>query len=291
VISVLGLGRRWRIFNREELAMTSNIPTRRGLAKLKLGRVHVRGLVASLVVGALAWPTAASAGTPRYPDLRMFSPTGFGFAPTTVNGEQHYVLRFRTTLWNAGQGPLELDATPRASGLADLTQRIYEDPVGFQDKPIGSLVFSTSSFDVPYIARYELWGRRAFMRAQASGFRRGQPLYVNQDVAYCLADDQHVNVDPTALPDASTVPRYVCSAVREGISVGWATAVDPFNIGQWIDVGTTPVADGDYVVRVIADPENLLYESAGKADPAREGQVANSAVSYVRIVKGQLAGT
>lgn len=46
---------------------------------------------------------------------------------------------------------------------------------------------------------------------------------------------------------------------------------------QWIDFGLAPLPDGDYVLRQVVDPDNLLYESINKSDPERAGSRANEA--------------
>ena len=250
----------------------------------RIRRFGVGALTAALMLSASA---SATAGTPRYPDLRMPSPTDLHLLTAAVNGVQHHRLHFTTRPWNAGAGPFEVHRDPEPSGIAALTQRIYEDPAGFRDERVGSAIFAPTDFvfSLPHIARYELWTERAFARAASRGFTRGAPIAYRDGVTHCVADSQQLD------PDATPVAVYAqCNKFVIGISPGWADVEGWPEDFQSVDVGTAPLPDGDYVVRAIVDPENLLFESDGKADPSREGWVANSGITYFRIVGGQLAG-
>lgn len=258
--------------------MTSMIPSRRKLAKGKV----LAGVMTVLSAAALGSPVAAGAA-PRYPDLRMLSPANIQF----LEFQGTFSLRFTTRPANMGDGPLELRRTPTASGPAEVHQRIYEDPVGFRDERIGSSVIdlpTAFTFAAPNIARYELWTQRGFERASARNFTRGQPLYANPPVSHCLADRE-------PLEEGETQGRYVeCTSLVMGVSVGWSDVTGFFDDGQGFELGTSVLPDGEYVVRVIVDPDNVLFESEGKADPARESEVASDAFSFFRVANGQIAG-
>ena len=58
-----------------------------------------------------------------------------------------------------------------------------------------------------------------------------------------------------------------------------------------VDVGTSPLTDGSYVLRSIADPLNKLYESAGRADDSRESVQANEATTAFSVVGGRIRPT
>ncbi len=57
---------------------------------------------------------------------------------------------------------------------------------------------------------------------------------------------------------------------------------------QWVDLGQENLADGDYVLRSVADPDNRMYESANKTDTTREGPGDNEGVTPLRIGGGNL---
>jgi hypothetical protein len=274
---------------REAVMHSKALPTRRRLAKLK-ARVWVLG-VAVAALALLASPAASSSatvGAPMYPDLRMLPPSGLTLVKYPINGVWHYALGFDAVTANVGPGPLEVDQVPQAtplSGLADLKQRVYEDPAGFTDIKLGAVAFSpTNYFEIPDAARYELWTRSAFIRAQAHQFTRGKPLLVKNDIRYCIHDGQQIDAN---IIDSKHPPRYTsCSSLVQGISPGWGDVQGYWEPNQQFDFGTTPVPDGRYVIRAIVDPDNLLWESPGKADPARESQIANQGVASLDLVNG-----
>lgn len=270
--------------------MISSIRTGRRLVRPRLRWLGV--LVAALAAIALGSPLAAGAATRLYPDLQIFGPTSLTFDDRVMeDGEVHQLVRFDAFYANMGEGALELQLVPQTSGIGDFIQRIYEsDPPGFHDERLGALPLNVAPFDVPYGARFEIWSERSFNRAQARNFTRGTPLFVNPNFAFCMRDD--VPVDPDAsLQGTLGVGTYQCTAAMQGISAGWTVVQSWFHIGHWVDLGTTPLPDGQYVLRVLVDPENQLFESEGKADTSREGQVPNSGVAYFQVIGGRIAGT
>lgn len=248
-------------------------------------------LTAVLSVTMLCWPAAAGAGptTSKYPDLRTLPPFEIHLGTARVDQENHYVIRFSNIVANAGQGPFELHGAPHfpVDGLFDASQWIYGDPAGVSIEPVGVFAFHPSHqhFHFDGFARYELWRQRDFERAEAGGFSSGKPLYTSPKVSFCVLDLERVdaaNGPPTAF-------YRTCTPAMEGISQGWGDVYDYLLPEQWVDVGQTPLRDGKYVIRSIADPDNMVFESDGKADPARESQVANSAIAYISIVNGRKA--
>ncbi len=243
-------------------------------------------------LGAFAMPASAA---PLYPDLRMQSPSSPQIWVSEVNGQPHHQLLFGTGIANLGAGAFEIDRIPDpGNGTAELVQRIYESPVGFRDEPVTSAPWGATNathFLGPDLARYELWTERAYNRAAARNFTRGAPLYVHDRVEHCFWN--HTEVEPDeSRPEIVTVdaPYTACTATTLGISVGWMHQQAWFDDNQWIDIGPQPLPDGDYVIRVIFDPNNRYFESPGKADTSRESQVANSGLTYIRVDDGLLAG-
>jgi hypothetical protein len=258
------------------------------------GRRTALALALALV---LAPAGSAEAGTPRYPDIRALPPTDLTLATVTVNDETHNILSLMPRTYNQGAGPLEIQRIPQSSGIAELRQRIYESPAGFRDQHIGSVSMSSTvadpltvfTFPMPDLQRYEVWTQRDFNRATARHFARGTPLYVTEDVGQCVADVEQIDptnapVIPISLPGA---PVYNCTAVDMGISPGWADVESPGD-PHVVDFGTAPLPDGKYVLRAIVDPDNMLWESDGKADPAKESRVANQGVTNFEVLQGAL---
>lgn len=243
---------------------------------------------AAVSLMAMAAPSALAQG-PKYPDLRSLVPSNVHLGTALVGSENHYVVRFTNVIANAGDGPFELHGAPHfpLDGQFDASQWIYHDPAGLSIEPVGSFAFHANHqhFHFDGFARYELWTKREFERAQSRNFASGAPMAVSPKVSFCILDIRRT--DPSKGP-----PRQVyrtCTPAMEGLSPGWGDVYDWTLPDQWVDVGRTPLPDGDYVIRTIADPDNIVFESNGKADPDRESHVANSAVRYISIVNGQLA--
>jgi hypothetical protein len=243
---------------------------------------------AALSVTASLSPATAGAA-PGYPDLRTLPPRDIHLGTTFVQGENHYVVRFGNIVWNAGEGPFELHGTPHfpPDGLFDATQWIYDSGGGSPlMKPVGTFAYhaSHSHFHFDGFARYELWKRRDYDRA-APNFTTGRPLFTSPKVSFCVMDITHVDRN-SGPPDQVY---STCTPVLEGLSQGWGDIYDWWLPDQWVDVGQKPLPDGDYVIRSIADADNIVYESADKANVSRESQVANSAATFISIVNGRLA--
>jgi hypothetical protein len=78
----------------------------------------------------------------------------------------------------------------------------------------------------------------------------------------------------------------------EGMSVGWGDTYDSWRDDQWIDLGPGGhLADGDYVLRSVTDPDYQIYESAGKSDPSRESSENNDASTRFTVAGGVIVDT
>ena len=68
--------------------------------------------------------------------------------------------------------------------------------------------------------------------------------------------------------------------------MGWAD-VYPFTLSeQWVDLGDTPLTDGEYVLRMVADPLNLIYESPNRSNSERESPEANESITFFAVRGG-----
>ncbi len=236
----------------------------------------------------------AQAATPLYPDLKTLKPFDLRFGTATINGTTHKVLRFSNTAWNAGQGRLELRASTvsTASGKKSrVNQRIYDNAGGYTDKYVGDMVFheAHNHFHFENFANYQLWTRADYDNWLASGMARGQAIKRGTKTTFCLMDTYRVQ----ALPGSPTSAYYTqCGNTLQGISVGWGDTYGYNLPDQWIDLGTSSyLSDGDYVLRSVADPKNVLYESANKGDTSRESQQANAGVTFFRVSGGTITNS
>ena len=67
----------------------------------------------------------------------------------------------------------------------------------------------------------------------------------------------------------------------QGLSPGWGDTYDYYRPEQWIDLGQGKLADGQYVLRSVADPLNMVYESPSKAT-GTESAEDNEAITAVQ---------
>ncbi|HXE44379.1 MAG TPA: LamG-like jellyroll fold domain-containing protein [Conexibacter sp.] len=252
----------------------------------------------------LASPAAAHAATPLYPNLKTLPPRLLRFDRTDVSangaGDLHNVLRFSNTVYNAGEGPVEIWARidPTLNPPAGQAyQRIYDDQGGFVDIAIpGSTLYYHAvhqHYHFDHWGGYQLWTRAAYDAWIASGQTTGQPDVIGAKTTSCVEDEEFVTsvlaaIWPPRYPPANCLPD-ASNIIREGLSPGWGDTYDYYRFEQWIDLGQSTLADGTYVLRSVADPDNLVYESAGKADGSRENGPDNSAITVFTVSGGQIA--
>jgi Lysyl oxidase len=254
-------------------------------------------LVSSGIV-ALLWGAGAHAEPtpPLYPDLETLEPYKLRFGTEIIDGETHQLLRFSIIVWNAGDGPLELlgktVSTPSGGERTKVYQRLYSSS-GRRTTTgaIGTYIFHPehNHFHFGDFAEYQLWTRSEYRAWLQSSRTEGSPERADRlgtKVSFCISDFEVVDLTPIS-PRAPVYKR--CDPHIQGISVGWGDTYDWYLYDQWVDLGTTPLADGRYVLRSIADPDNLIYESEGKSDDARESRPANAAVTYFAVEGGILS--
>ena len=95
-------------------------------------------------------------------------------------------------------------------------------------------------------------------------------------------------LDPTR-PGSPISPAYTtCGRNTQGMSVGWADTYGWQLADQWVVLNSAGLADGLYVLRSIADPLNVLYESPNRADSTVESRTANEGLTSFRVVAGSI---
>jgi hypothetical protein len=276
-----------------------NRPLRFALARMPLRKRIPLTVVfaATLVLASSAVP--AQAATALYPDLKTLPPRDLRFDRTDVDPESstalHNVLRFSNTVWNAGSGPLEVRSQidPKTQTGAAI-QRVYDDGGGFVNFGVGNFYWHAvhSHYHFDEWGRYELWTKAGYDAWIASGRTTGTPM-LGAKTTSCMIDEEFIRNLPNQ-PYPATYDPDGCfpdsqGAMLQGIAVGWGDTYDYFRFEQWIDLGPSgSLADGQYVLRSVSDPLNKLYESQGKADPAREGILDNEAIVAFAVQGGKL---
>jgi hypothetical protein len=166
-------------------------------------------------------------------------------------------LRFTTTSWNRGAGPMELvggeiieDGDPENPGKRRVYQRIFKADGTSTLAEVGIFEYhggTHNHFHLENFARYTLQPVNAPGGSQRSSAK----------VSFCLIDNTKVN---TRLPNAPKKPRYeLCSFDIQGISVGWGDTYGYALDGQSFDFTGNP--SGDYLLKVEVNPLGNLFES------------------------------
>jgi Lysyl oxidase len=271
--------------------------TNRSFSRSK--RYPLRFLAPALLTGLLVTvgPSASAApGNPQYPELRTLPPSDLMFDTVLIDGVARPVLRFSNTVWNAGSGPLHLVAkSDRQSGKSQVFQRIYSNSTAsgrYDQRHVGEFVFHPAHdhFHFENFAEYQLWPAAEWNQWVSDGrpngaehaFLRGQ----GTKTTFCIMDTWRVDASRPGSP--ASAGYAACGRTTQGMSVGWGDTYSWQLPDQWVVLGSTGLADGLYVLRSIADPLNVLYESANRANSTVESRTANEALTTFRVVGGSI---
>ncbi len=207
-----------------------------------------RPLLASAVAGALTLTGTAAAQTSLPPNL---IPLGaFNTTLSTDTGGRS-TLRFSTTNWNNGAGPLELAAGDVETGSGKL--RVYQ-----------VVYLSDGSSTLHFAGAFEYHPLHDHMHFNDFALYSLQPINApggsertGAKTTFCVMDTTPIN---TALPGASSQAFYSrCGRDLQGMSVGWGDTYGAHLAGQEIDF--TGNADGIYQLTIEVDPKKVLVES------------------------------
>ena len=234
---------------------------------------------------AAAGSRPAGGAATLYPDLKTLPPYELSFGTATIDGATHHVLRFSNTVWNAGRGPLELRGTP---GSNRGHQRLYDGQGGYTERVVPNGAFEYHAehghWHFRDFAEYELWARAEYDRWLAGGRNRDQAQRRGAKTTFCIMDVVRVQ----ALPGSPGAAGYAqCDQDVQGLSVGWGDEYWYGLADQWVDLGTRRLPKGDYVLRSVADPKDLLEEGAH----TREAAADNEGVTCFAVRRGLIQAT
>lgn len=232
-------------------------------------------VVSMLLLSAFAATRLTSgAGQPLYPDLQTLPPGNLSLRTQTMeDGQSHYLVRFDNTVGNWG-GRLEIVADLEKS--RDLFQNVYDAYSG------GNLV-STTRIDSDLIFHpthnhfhFQDFASYLLLKKDANGdylptTRRGTKT------SFCIVDTIRV-----AQIGSGSSSNNTCTAKKQGLSPGWGDVYTAGLPEQWIDMGTSIPADGDYAVQSTADAKDKLQET---------NENNNTAVTEFSIRGGKLTTT
>lgn len=184
-------------------------------------------------------------------------------------------LRFSFGYQNAGDGPMDLRFDPltdAASGITKVRQRIY---VGdrtpgnytdnaFDEKPAGTATYHKVHghyhYDAVFQAQvYRITGPRGEMEPLGAAEKRGACAH-----DWVLVDFERFYQDTAGTADSGsdcsfgfTNPTW--TRMRIGLSRGWADIYTAELSDNYVNFGLN--SDGRYLVRVWADPDDLITET------------------------------
>lgn len=200
-------------------------------------------LLALSGVITLAQQSNAATGDPLLPNLKALPATNIAFGSAND-------LRFSTTSWNAGAGPLILKAGAISSPTSqNVDQEIALEGGGTMTRNAGQFVWhpTHSHFHFEGYARYTV---------QPAGASGGSER-IGQKTTFCVMDTTRVD---TSLPGAPSTAGYsTCGSQTQGMSVGWGDTYGSSLSGQSVDM--TGMPDGDYRLYIDIDPNHRLSES------------------------------
>lgn len=225
--------------------------------------------------------TSPSYAATLYPDLRTLPPADLQFDTANIDGSTHQVLRFSNTVWNAGEGTLELHGVSQSPDRTRVFQRLEDDQGSSTDTPVGHFIFhpAHNHWHFENFAEYQLWTKDDYDQWIANGRSRREARQRGFKTTFCIRESvliQRLQGTPDSPIHTS------CTQEIQGLAVGWGDTYEYNLPEQWIDLGTARLADGNYIIRSIADPKNILKESATN-DPSREGTIANEAITTFTV--------
>jgi len=202
----------------------------------------------TIAAGVALFATGAAAQTALTPNLKPLPASNFSLITDTTGDS---TLRFSTTSWNKGTGPLQLEAgsVDTGSGKQQVNQRIFNNDgtssvffAGWFQWHVGHNHFHFDDYAI-----YELQP----VDAPGGSARTGQKT------TFCVMDTTKID---GSLPGAPTSAGYsTCGNQIQGMSVGWGDTYGSSLPGQEIDFTDNP--DGIYSLKIIIDPNKVIVES------------------------------
>ncbi len=231
------------------------------MASWSVRQIEAQSREALHVLGAMSPDAAQKDAADRVqrflPDLKPLTPNDIYTVGSRAGGDLR--LKFATTIYNAGRGPLETRGArnPRGGAL-EVYQYVYEGERAVKGRPVGTFNYNHRHGHLHFddFARYELWA------LDARG-RRTERVADNAKVGFCLMDIKNMATDRTHLESGLIEkpggPVYAgCRRDIQGISVGWGDEYLALLFEQDLELSGVP--SGDYALVVTTNPQRRLEE-------------------------------
>lgn len=213
-------------------------------------RLFKVALSLAMACASLALGTAALAQsvTDMPPNLKPLPASSMSLV---ADGDGGSTLRFATTSWNNGTGPLQLEAgaVDTGSGKQQVLQRVFLSDGSSYVRTAGYFEWHAghNHFHFNDYALYTLQPVNA----------PGGSLRTGSKTTFCVMDTTRID---TALPGAPTQAVYTtCGQFIQGMSVGWGDTYGAHLAGQEIDFTDNP--DGTYQLQIEVDPKKVIIEA------------------------------
>lgn len=204
----------------------------------------------AMLAGVLLWATGVAAQTALPPNLKPMPASNFSLV-TQADGTLD--LRFATTSWNNGTGPVQLEAGSVDTGQNPPKQQVYQR---IFNNDGSSATFLAGWFEWHELHNHFHFNGYADYVLQPVNAPGGSERY-GQKTTFCVMDTTAVN---TSLPGAPGSAHYSsCGRTIQGMSVGWGDTYGASLAGQEIDF--TDNADGIYSLKIVIDPDRHIIES------------------------------
>jgi len=213
-------------------------------------RVLLAGALFVAVVVRGGGAEATNAGDVHLPDLQTRQPS------TLVVTDSGTFLRFSNTVWNGGNGPLELRPEYNTqTGKTDAYQRFYTHTkrkgwtfVSESEAPVGSFEFHLN---------HNHWHFDDFAKYELEPLAGGAPIPDTKQT-FCIAETDYFGGN-THAAKRRTYPTSNCGKDKlQGLGPGWGDRYPYYVSGQEIAIGTVPA--GYYCLRSTADPLEVIEE-------------------------------
>lgn len=198
-------------------------------------------------VASSATDTLAQSAIALPPNLKALPASNISLVADANGGS---TLRFATTSWNSGTGPLQLEAgsVDTGSGKQQVLQRVFNSD-GTSTLFIAGWFQWHSGHNHFHFDDYALY---TLQPVNAPG---GYQL-TGSKTTFCVMDTTRVD---TSLPGAPQQAVYsTCGIQIQGMSVGWGDTYGSHLAGQELDF--TGNADGIYQLKIEIDPNKKIVE-------------------------------
>lgn len=189
-------------------------------------------------------------GSLLLPDLRTLPPSDLRIAHLAGDLRE---LRLANTVWNNGQGSLELSGEfNSATNQTRVRQNITTTDGSLREHPVGEFVWHLGHdhWHFQDFTLYELWSMKP-------NGELDEVVASSDKLSYCVIDTDPVDRNHPAFTQHRNY--FDCGQKLQGLSVGWGDTYKSHLDGQALDI--TAIPDGYYALISSVNPEGILIEA------------------------------